>query len=172
MKNDKSLDDKLLKFLSSDPDKAFETFEKMGTNFDDLKKLDMGRLLIKEKFKLSENQFEAVEFVFWISYMLERDLEAIIKDVEKARMLNLENPMLEAMLDKLHFGDKISLIQKHYATEPDDKNFNSLLWKINDLRNSVAHGRFDELKFGGHELHNPKGQLKLIIEVMKAFKKK
>lgn len=163
--------DNFLKFLSSDPDKAFGVFEKMGTNFDDFKKLDMVRLLIREKFKLSENQFEAVEFVFWISYMLERNLEAIIKDVEKARMLHLENPMLEAMLDKLHFGDKISLIQKHYATEPDDKNFISFLWRINDLRNSVAHGKFDELKFGGYELHDPKGQLKLIIEIMKAFKK-
>ena len=166
MENDKSLYDKMLKFLSSDPDKAIETFENLGTDFNDLKKLKMGKLFARERFKINDDQFETVEFVFWITYMMEREINDIINDVEKARMRGLKNPMINAMLDKLPFGSKISLIEKNYASMPKNKNYIKMLWKINDLRNHVAHGRFDELKYGGYLLNDPKGQIKLTIEIM------
>ena len=97
---------------------------------------------------------------------MEREINDIINDVEKARMRGLKNPMINAMLDKLPFGSKISLIEKNYASMPKNKNYIKMLWKINDLRNHVAHGRFDELKYGGYLLNDPKGQIKLTIEIM------
>ncbi len=166
MGNDKSLDDKIMAFLSSDPDKAIETFEKHGVDFNGLKELKMGKLFAQKRFNITDDQFEAVEFVFWITYFMEREINDIISFVEKNKMFGIENPMINGMLDKLPFGSKISLIEKHYATMPKDKNYITMLWKINDLRNHVAHGRFDELKYGGYMLNDPKGQIKLTIEIM------
>jgi len=166
MENDESLDDKIMEFLKSDPDKAIETFEKHGVDFDGLKELKMGKLFAQKRFNITDDQFEAVEFVFWITYFVEREINDIISFVEKNKMFGIENPMINAMLDKLPFGSKISLIEKNYATTPKDKNYIKMLWKINDLRNHIAHGRFDELKYGGYMLNDPKGQIKLTLEIM------
>ncbi|MFA5878043.1 MAG: hypothetical protein WC845_01625 [Candidatus Staskawiczbacteria bacterium] len=42
---------------------------------------------------------------------------------------------------------------------------------MNELRNSVAHGRFQELKYEGHALSDLKGQMKIIVDFMNVCKK-
>jgi hypothetical protein len=159
-------DEKITKFLFSKPKEAFEFFEKGGVDFKQLKELDLGRLLVKQRYQLTQEQIEAVEFVYWLSYFEEREFGHIISEVEKSK--GATTPMIQAMLDKLHFGDKISLIEQHYASQSKDKDFIKLAWKVNKLRNEVAHGRFDDLNYDGFHLSDPKGQLKIIIDLMNA----
>ena len=79
---------------------------------------------------------------------------------------------MNKIVDRRHFGDKISLISDLYIKEPKKDKFVKILWKVNDLRNSMAHGRFDELKYEGHHLSALKGQLKIVTNFMNSALKK
>lgn len=163
--------DEIGELLLSDPTEAFKILEKAGIDISSLKEIDIARVLVKERFQLTDEEKEAAEFVFWIAYFAEREIRNIILEVEKHKT-KIENPMIDAMLDRLHFGDKIELINSQYVSGEADKEFVSMLWKINGLRNAVAHGRFVDLKYGGFALHDIKGQLKLIIDFKNAALKK
>ena len=50
---------------------------------------------------------------------------------------------MDVMVGKLHFGDKIGIIEELYSGKKN--NFIKLMRKIQNMRNDVAHGRFDDL---------------------------
>ena len=79
---------------------------------------------------------------------------------------------IQLFIDKLHFGDKISIISELYSRNPKKDAFISFMWKINALRNDVAHGRFGNLKYEGLNLSDARGQLKIIADLMNALLKK
>mgnify|MGYP001599669382 FL=1 len=148
------------KFFSN-PDIFFSDFEKLGVDFSKVK-LDLGRVMVKKRFNLTDQQIEAVEFVYWMSYFIETELKQSILFVEKN--LGSKTKMLEAALDKLHFGDKIGLITTYNENGKSD-NFTKMCWKINELRNHVAHGRFEKLEYAGLSLSDTKGQLRLFADI-------
>jgi hypothetical protein len=157
--------------LMKDPRAAFKAFEEKGVDFNKVSsELDIARKIVKDKLRKSEEIIRATEFVFWISYYAEIEIRNAIKEIE-SKLSGGFTPMMEGMLDKLHFGDKISLIKKYYSTKSTD-SFVSLLWEINNLRNNVAHGRLEELSYGGLTLSDAKGQILLLIDFIKSASKK
>lgn len=161
----------LMGMFQTKPKEALDYLEKHGVNFFEAgRKLDLGRLFVKKRFGMSKNSIDATEFVFWISYYAERELRDIISSIEKT-LSGISTPMIEGMIDRLHFGDKISLVEKHYAGKSSEYLI-KILWKINNLRNNVAHGRFDELVYEDLALSDAKGQLLLISDFMNALLKK
>ncbi|MGC9968892.1 MAG: hypothetical protein ABSC29_04175 [Minisyncoccia bacterium] len=152
----------------SDPDAFFSNFEKLGVDFSKIK-LDLGRIMVKKRFGLSDQQIDAVEFVYWMSYFVETELKKMILFVEKG--LGGRINMLEIALDKLHFGDKIGLVELYNDKGVSD-DFIKMCRKMNDLRNHVAHGRFEKLEYAGLSLSGTKGQLKLFADIKNAAAKK
>jgi hypothetical protein len=134
--------------------------EEESINFKDNKnKLNLACILVRDRYKLSEEDIEAVEFIFWISYYLER----LTEDSIFAGQGGVEGWMgIQNIIDKLHFGDKISVLSDLYFEKGKKDDFIKFVRKINDLRNAVAHGRFSELTYRGNRLSDSKGQWKLI----------
>ncbi len=162
----------MLKMFRANPKEALDYFEKQGLDFSKAaKELDLGRLLIKEIFGMNNDLIDATEFVFWISYFAERELTDTILSIEKI-ILGKSTPMIEGMIDRLCFGDKISLVEKHYAGK-SSADYIKILRKINMLRNDVAHGRLEELAYNNLPLSDAKGQTLLMADFMNAmhFKK-
>lgn len=144
--------------------------EKENTSFESTNiKLDLGRRLVRERYKINDDGIEAVEFVFWIVYFLERLTQDMIIGAECK--VGARREAIQKIVEKLHFGDKISIVSDLYVKNPNNDALVKLLRKVNDLRNNVAHGRFSELIYGGHHLSDSKGQLKLINDFGKFVKK-
>lgn len=137
-----------------------QKIEKESINFESTNiKLDLGRLLVRDRYKINDDDIEAVEFIFWISYYLER----LTEDSIVAGQGGAEGwKGIQNIINKLHFGDKIAILSDLYFEKGKKDDFTKFLRKINDLRNSVAHGRFSELTYEGHRLSDSKGQQKLI----------
>jgi hypothetical protein len=157
----------LMKLFLEDPKKFISYLEQSGVDLvQSSKELDLARRLVVQKFNMNEEAIRATEFVFWISYFAERELRESILKVENTQ--GVTTPMLEGMLDRLDFGDKISLVERHY--QEGKSNFTKLYWKINNLRNDVAHGRISELVYDGLKLSDISGQLKLLSDFIKSTK--
>ena len=140
--------------------------EKESASFESANiKLDLGRRLVRESYKINDDGIEAVEFVFWIVYFLERTTQDMIIVAECG--IGARREAIQKIVEKLHFGDKISIVSDLYVKNSKNDALVKLLWKVNDLRNNVAHGRFSELTYGGHHLSDSKGQLKLINDFIK-----
>ena len=77
---------------------------------------------------------------------------------------------MEIIISKLHFGEKIKIIEELH-TEKNDP-FIKLMRQVQDLRNHVAHGRFNELKYAGYLLSDNRGKMTLIANLMDALLKK
>lgn len=144
-----------------------EFAKKNGIDFSDMGK-DFGRTFVKERFSFTEKQFDSVDFVFWIAYFVEREAGSMIIDHEIH--MGARKEAMESVVGKLHFGDKIKIIEELHASKSDP--FVKMMRKIQDLRNSIAHGRFEDLEYGGYGLDDSRGQLILVGDLRDSLLKK
>ena len=159
--------EELLKKLLENTVDLILNLEKDGADFSSsAKELDIARYMVKERFSLSEDQINSVEFVYWISFWAEKELHKDILEIETN--LGARSVAMESVLNKLHFGDKIKVMKEIYISDTKKDPYLEIYNKINNLRNAVAHGRYEELKYGGYELHEFKGQLKLLSDFRNA----
>lgn len=159
--------EEIKKLVDGDPDVLIETAAEMGFDFTGLSK-DIARQMVKEKFSLSEDQFEAVDFIFWLSYMIEKDAEDLI--IYPEVKLGARKEAMNTIIERLHFGDKLTIIEKLHTGKKD--SMVKLMRKIQDMRNEIAHGRFDQLNYGGYHLSDNRGKLKLIAHYRDVMRKK
>lgn len=157
----------LKKLVDGDPDELIKWANEKGINFSELDK-DIAKKLVKESFSLSDNQFEAVDFVFWTSYTVERYADELI--IEPEVHAGARKEAIELLVSKLHFGDKIKVIEELYSSDKDP--LVKLMRQIQDLRNNIAHGRFNNLEYGSYPLSDNRGKLKLIANLRDALRKK
>ena len=66
------------------------------------------------------------------------------------------------------FGQKISFTEENYNITGSSDAYIKILRTIKGLRNSMAHGRMDELKYNGYSLAGVKGQMSLIVDLTNA----
>lgn len=148
------------KLIGGNPHTLIEEGEKLGINWNDLDK-DISKKIVEERFHLTDEQFEAVDFVFWIAYYIEKEAESLIIYPEIGA--GARQVAMETIISKLHFGDKIKIIEELHSGKKD--KFIKLMRKIQDMRNDVAHGRFDNLQYGGYYLNDNRGKLILIADL-------
>lgn len=153
--------------INGDPDRLINKMTELGIDFKDLNK-DISRSLVKDRFGLSEQQFDAVDFVFWIAYAVEREAEELI--IYPEVNVGGREKAIKALVEKLSFSQKIQLIGELYTGSKDP--LVKLMRTIKELRNDVAHGRFDKLNYGGYHLSDSRGRLKLIGHYRDALLKK
>jgi hypothetical protein len=155
------------KLVDGDPDTLIQKAAEMGIDFSGLSN-DIAREIVKKKFSLNQEQFEAVDFIFWISYMVEKDAEDLITYPEV--QLGARQVAMKILIERLHFGDKITVIEELYTGEKD--SLLKLMRKIQGMRNDIAHGRFDNLSYGGYHLSDNRGKLKLIAHYRDVMRRK
>ncbi len=148
------------KLVDGNPDELIKKAEELGIDIGGFGK-DIARKLVKERFLLTDDQLEAVDFIFWVAYFVEKEAEGLIIFPEV--QVGARKVAIEALVDKLHFGDKIKIIEELYVGKKD--NFVKLMRIIQDMRNNIAHGRFDNLSYGGYSLSDNRGKLKLIANL-------
>ena len=129
--------------------------------------MDIARKFVKEGYKINDEDILAVEFVFWFAYFVERSIQDFIVEPEVG--MGGRRETIQSLTDRLSFGDKISVISELYKEDLKKGDLLSLLWKINEIRNHVAHGRFDKLKYKECELSDIRGQLKIIVDFKDAL---
>ena len=163
---------KIFDLLFSNPDKLFALIEQRGGNLDGLKKLEIGKLMARKRFPelVKKDSIDAAEFVLWFCYFVEREIRDSIFYVETN--LRKDPKEVDKMLDEMTFGQKIIFIEKHYISNPKIDAYVKVLKDIKNLRNYMAHGELNKLFYGGYFLSDPRGQLKLGVDLRNASLKK
>ncbi len=157
--------EELSELILSNPNEAWR---KVQTGEIDISHVNFNalRARAKNQFHMTDQQIEAVESTYWGSYLVERNISEMVSSMEKA-LGNTD--IVDDMLGRLTFGDKISLMNDRYNKGGQLKPFISMAWKVNQLRNDMAHGRFGNLKYNGIDLSDRKGQFKFLIDLVTAF---
>lgn len=170
-KNMDTLEEKMMKMIKENPSQFIKFLEDNGIDFDKTaQELDMARKLVQERYSMNKKDISAVEFIFWFSYFVEKEAQDLI--IEPEIQSGARREAVQILTDKLHFGDKISAISDLYVQNPKKDKFITLMRKVQDLRNAVAHGRFSELKYDNLDLSDARGQLKIVADLMNALLKK
>ncbi|MDQ5927928.1 MAG: hypothetical protein QG633_366 [Patescibacteria group bacterium] len=159
--------EEIKKLIDGDPDTLIKRAGELGIDFSDMGR-SLARGMVTGKFSLTDEQFETIDFVFWISYFVERAAEEFITFPEVS--VGARKEAMDVLIGKLHFGDKIKVIEELYMGKKDKLII--LMRKIQDLRNDIAHGRFDKLDYGGYSLSDNRGKLKLVANLRDALLKK
>ncbi len=155
----------LKKIVDGKPANLIRFAADKGIDFSELDK-DIARKMVKERFSISDEQLEAVDFVFWIAYLVEREAESLI--VEPEVLVGARKEAMKAIISKLHFGEKIKVIEELYSSKNDP--FIKLMRQIQDLRNNIAHGRFANLNYAGYPLNDNRGKLTMVADLRDALK--
>lgn len=165
MKTKYSIKD-LEKIVDGNPSDLLKWSKENGVNFDGSgigKKMLFG--MIANFFPITPSQKDAVDFLFWISYYLEKEVEELVKTPELHIGARVE--FLESVFSRMHFGDKIQLMQDLYADKKDP--LIKFMRKIQNFRNDIAHGRFNKLTYGGYSLGNDNAHILMIGELRDAL---
>ena len=165
-------EEEITKLFFSDPDKLFEIIKQRGGDLESFKELEFGKLFVKKKFPelIKIEHEEAVDFVFWFTYYIERETRDDIIYIEKA--LGKPPGDVDLMVDEMTFGQKIAFIEKNYVRKDSNDNYIKILREVKELRNALAHGELDKLVYGGYSLSDPRGQLKLFAQFSNTISKR
>lgn len=158
----------ITKLFFSNQEELFLKLKENGGNLDFVKKLQLGKVIVKERFPnlIDEKHEEAINFLFWFIYGIEKETEDSILYVEDKLGKNKEET--EEMIDNMTFGQKIDFIEKNYIKDKGNDLYISFMRNLNKLRNHMSHGRLNELKYGGYFLSEPEAQLKIFADVHNA----
>ena len=157
----------LKKIVDGDPDALIQFGTENGIHFSGLDK-NIARTMVKERYSLTDNELDVVDFVFWVSYFVERTAEELIVDPQVS--IGVPKQTIDFLVNKLHFGDKIKVMEELYSLKKD--RLVKFMRIIQDMRNDVAHGRFNNLKYGGYNLSDNRGKIKLLAELRDSMLKK
>lgn len=161
-------EDELMEILKKSPKEFADLLIRRGVDTTEVaKELDMARRLVQERFGMNEENIRAVEFLFWFNYYVEKEVESLI--VEPEVFQGVRREFAQTLVDKLCLGEKISVISELYIDKPNKSELIKLLRTVNDFRNCVAHGRFDNLKYKNYSLADASGQLVIIGDFMNAL---
>lgn len=162
-------DEEIKKLLEGNSDDLIRKMTELGIDFKDLGK-DIAKDLVKRRYKdLTDEHFDAVDFVFWAAYFIERTAEELIIEPEVVQFKARE-VAVRALVSKLHFGDKIKIISELHAKNDDP--LVKIMWVIKNFRDDIAHGRFNNLVYGSYHLSDNRGKLKLVAAIRDSFDKK
>lgn len=155
---------KIKKIINGDPAKLIHFMEKNGVDFSGLEN-NIAKKLVREKFSITDEQFNAVDFIFWVSYFTERVAEDLICSSEKN--FNVSENSIRYIVNELHFGAKIKVIEELHTANKD--SMITIMRKVQNYRNDIAHGKFSNLKYGGWHLADNRAQIKLLADLRDAF---
>jgi len=155
------------KLIDGNPDTLIKKAEELGVDFKGLDK-DIAKEIAKKRYSITENQFEAVDFIFWIAYFVERTAEELI--IYPEVQIGARKEAMEVLVGKLNFGGKIKVIEELYTGKKDP--FIKLMKEVQALRNNIAHGRFNNLNYGGYDLSDNRARIKLIANLRDTLLKK
>jgi len=159
--------EEIKKLIDGNPDILIKKAEELGIDFKGLDK-DIAKKMAKERYSITEDQFEAVDFIFWVSYFVERASEEFI--IYPEVKIGARKEAIEILVGKLNFGGKIKVIEELYTGKKDP--FIKLMKKIQTMRNNIAHGRFNNLNYGGYDLSDNRARIKLIANLKDTLLKK
>ncbi len=96
----------------SDPEILFSKIKENGGNLDWVKKLQLGKVLVKERFPglINKKHEDAINFLFWFMYGIEQETRDSILYVEN--QLGKDKKETAIMIDNMTFGQKIDFIEK------------------------------------------------------------
>lgn len=161
-------EEEIRKLVDGNSDVLIKEMGRLGIDFKDLSK-DIAKDLVRKAYNLTDDQFDAVDFIFWVSYFIEKTAEDLIIGPEVLEFGAREKTM-KTLVDKLHLTDKIKVLSELHTSNNDP--LISIMYKIKDFRNDIAHGRFDSLSYAGYHLSDNRGKLRLVADIRDALKRK
>lgn len=159
--------EEIKKLVDGDPDALIKKAEELGIDFESLDK-DIAKKLVKGRFSLTEEQIETVDFIFWIAYFVERESENLI--IYPEVQVGAREQAMEVLVDNLTFGGKIKVIEELHTGKKDP--FIKLMKVIQKMRNKIAHGNFNDLRYGGYSLSDNRARIKLLANFRDTLLKK
>ncbi|MCK4745179.1 hypothetical protein KAS41_03895 [Candidatus Parcubacteria bacterium] len=144
---------------------------------------ELSRIISSGALKLDDDIIDTISFVFWICFMAEQDLKNIeyeslriakiaypegineknLKIIEEEYGIRLHkiDPNDKNHLERnIYFSDLIKIKEKLFGK----KNITKLLWKLNNIRNDLSHGRIDNLKYNSESLFLHSTKKRLLID--------
>lgn len=136
--------------------------------------------------KLTDLDVDTVSFVFWITYMAERDLHEIMvlawnnvknklsTDGETIKYIREKYKIKNEIIDptdpkyspnEITFTDRIDIYQKICGSTKLTK----FLWQLRDIRNDISHGRIKNLKYNDKSLYLREAKESMLMDFMDAL---
>lgn len=126
------------------------------------------RSLIQDRYPdIEDTIFDAVDFIFWFSYLVERDAEDLI--IEPEVSAGARRDAMKIIVQQHSFGKKIAIIKELYSSSKDP--LIKIMEDIKVLRNKIAHGQIRDLKYKNYPLSDNLGKLMLIDDLRIALNK-
>ncbi len=164
-------------------------FELLKQKINNASNEELARIISDAALRLDEEQTDTVSFVFWLSFMTEKDLdqvlceawktakeygpsgEEVIKIIKEKYGINItkidpDDPDYDPMT--VYFGDRIKIYEDIVGINNNVKLFR----KIKGLRNDISHGRIDGLKYEGLNLKTKEGKQKILIDYFETMIKR
>ncbi len=124
---------------------------------------DFATIVPRYALQLSDEKIATISFCFWITHMAETDLGAVIQEawqLTKQKEPVDNEALLQAFQEFVKGTERLNPDEltfyrqkiKVYETLIGENAHSSLHWKLNTIRNDLAHHRHDSLSYEGQSL--------------------
>lgn len=130
-------------------------------------------MAVKERLDISQKQIDSINFIFWLTCLLEKELftkvvSSSISEWAKLGGMKHSEEFFEYIFDELSFMGKIKIFRKGFELYSADnsglKPFLSYAEKLNNLRNQISHHKFLELKWGELMIEDEETKISMLKE--------
>ena len=154
----------------------------------------INEIIPRSALRLDEGIIKTVDFIFWLSYMTEKDLDSVLTEAWKATKQygssgnpSLDNKTFDYIKNKYRiklekidpdspnyspidvtFGDRIKIFEDIFG----DCDHLKFLKEIKGLRNNISHLRVYELKYSNEDLSLISTKKKLLIDYFETMTNK
>lgn len=128
---------------------------------------------VKEKLLIADQEIETVNFVFWLTCLIEKEIftKTVSNSIsEWAKLSGMKNSdeYLLFIFDEISFMGKIKIMEKGFDLygpgNPGLKPFLNYCKELSDLRNKIAHHKFTGLTWREQNLNEEKTKSLMIQE--------
>ncbi len=145
---------------------------------------------------LEPSHVQTVSFLFWLSYMVETELQTVLVESWMSATNNVDRKVLIDVTESLrHFVEKefsiadskrifgiidvfdpASLTSLYFTDKiilyqaiMGKSNRTEVLWDLKDIRNDISHNRINNLLYNGQSLHRRDVQESLLMAYLETF---
>ena len=141
----------------------------------------LDEIISRAALKLDKNIITTINFIFWLCYMAEQDLDyclqaswklskvaypvdkeisKLLLDKYKIKIEKIDPDVENYLPNKITFGDRIAIYESMAGKTDSIKMF----WKLKKLRDCISHGRIDGLKYNNNNLYHRETQERLLLD--------
>lgn len=154
--------------------KNFKSAQEFLRDVEQISDADLPTYLPSVALKLSNDEIDAVHFVYWLTFLVEKQMKDVVDNYLKRTGCSSDlKDLIDDIYDELTIYGKIKILEKQLKRSEGIKSFKKLFsfyTVLKEMRNNMAHCKIERLLYKGKNIQERKTKNLMLVDYYEATK--